>query len=266
MMEIFVHFEASQYEKESFEDVYLAAIPMFLFYSVSLFVLGLLCLGSAVVVMRSFDVQEAVKAIDRYKVTLVHLVPPRMAALVRVKDATGFVLSSLKKVSCGAAPLSQKRIKDFLLRFQHVDLIQEKEVKKLYLSLAAAPIPTGIISHYMRPVNLAPRLVRAQLASIGVPIVGDSMYMPFTLAVISNPLINLFGERRKKYSSDNDKVAAMAGWILCHGKEPNFAVGPQASQISWNDGNTFNEKVETEGLVILSWFSSTGRHALKSRF
>lgn len=32
-------------------------------------------------------------------------------------------------------------------------------MKKLYLALAAAPVPCGIISHYMRPVNRAPRLI-----------------------------------------------------------------------------------------------------------
>lgn len=32
-------------------------------------------------------------------------------------------------------------------------------MKKLYLALAAAPVPVGIITHYMRPVNTAPRLV-----------------------------------------------------------------------------------------------------------
>jgi len=37
--------------------------------------------------------------------------------------------------------------------------LQEKQVKKFYLALAAAPVPVGIISHYMRPVNRAPRLV-----------------------------------------------------------------------------------------------------------
>ncbi|XP_010538760.1 PREDICTED: RNA pseudouridine synthase 6, chloroplastic isoform X2 [Tarenaya hassleriana] len=37
--------------------------------------------------------------------------------------------------------------------------IRDKEVKKLYLALAAEPIPTGIITHYMRPINMAPRLV-----------------------------------------------------------------------------------------------------------
>ncbi|CAK9187777.1 unnamed protein product [Ilex paraguariensis] len=37
--------------------------------------------------------------------------------------------------------------------------IREKKVKKLYLALAAAPVPTGVITHYMRPVNIAPRLI-----------------------------------------------------------------------------------------------------------
>ncbi|XP_024024709.1 RNA pseudouridine synthase 6, chloroplastic isoform X2 [Morus notabilis] len=37
--------------------------------------------------------------------------------------------------------------------------IREKTVKKLYLALAAAPLPTGIITHYMRPINMAPRLI-----------------------------------------------------------------------------------------------------------
>ncbi|XP_023519061.1 RNA pseudouridine synthase 6, chloroplastic-like isoform X1 [Cucurbita pepo subsp. pepo] len=37
--------------------------------------------------------------------------------------------------------------------------IREKKVMKLYLALAAAPVPMGIITHYMRPINLAPRIV-----------------------------------------------------------------------------------------------------------
>ena len=32
-------------------------------------------------------------------------------------------------------------------------------MKKLYLALAAAPMPVGLVTHYMRPVNMAPRLV-----------------------------------------------------------------------------------------------------------
>ncbi|KGN64541.1 RNA pseudouridine synthase 6, chloroplastic [Cucumis sativus] len=37
--------------------------------------------------------------------------------------------------------------------------IREKKVMKLYLALSAAPVPMGIITHYMRPINIAPRLV-----------------------------------------------------------------------------------------------------------
>ncbi|KAK6133352.1 hypothetical protein DH2020_032923 [Rehmannia glutinosa] len=37
--------------------------------------------------------------------------------------------------------------------------IREKKVKKLYLALAAAPVSIGVITHYMRPVNIAPRLI-----------------------------------------------------------------------------------------------------------
>ncbi|KAK7359748.1 hypothetical protein VNO77_01713 [Canavalia gladiata] len=37
--------------------------------------------------------------------------------------------------------------------------IREKKVKKLYLALAASPLPAGIITHYMRPINMAPRLI-----------------------------------------------------------------------------------------------------------
>ncbi|CAM8940226.1 unnamed protein product [Rhodiola kirilowii] len=37
--------------------------------------------------------------------------------------------------------------------------IKEKTVSKQYLALASAPVPTGVITHYMRPINAAPRIV-----------------------------------------------------------------------------------------------------------
>lgn len=38
---------------------------------------------------------------------------------------------------------------------------QDKMVKKLYTALTAAPVPLGVITHYMRPVHRAPRIVSA---------------------------------------------------------------------------------------------------------
>ncbi|XP_017224245.1 RNA pseudouridine synthase 6, chloroplastic isoform X2 [Daucus carota subsp. sativus] len=43
--------------------------------------------------------------------------------------------------------------------------IREKKVKKLYLALTAAPVPKGVITHYMRPTNIAPRLVSKEFTT-----------------------------------------------------------------------------------------------------
>ncbi|KAM1005118.1 hypothetical protein ACFX2I_005213 [Malus domestica] len=174
--------------------------------------------------------------------------------------------------------------------------IREKKVKKHYLALAAAPVPIGTITHYMRPINMAPRLisedfmerwslcqlevmerkevpwpssvveqkycvedcgwpskeyayeckinlltgrthqVRAQLAALRAPIVGDSMYMPAAVAEMASPGRNPFGKYKKHYTHVTDKEVAIEEWSAQHGKEPGVAIGLQACQISWDDG------------------------------
>lgn len=65
MLQLFVAFEASQYEYSSVDNVFLAVLFMFHIYGLSLFVLGLLSLGSSIVVMN-----EVMNVIDRYSATL----------------------------------------------------------------------------------------------------------------------------------------------------------------------------------------------------
>ncbi|CAL4915797.1 unnamed protein product [Urochloa decumbens] len=121
-VELFVRFEASQYAAPACDNVYLAALPMFHVYGLSLFAVGLLSLGTTVVVMKRFDVGDAVKAIDRFRVTHFPLVPPIMAALVHATEPPA--LGSLMQVSTGAAPANGRLINDFVKTFPHVDLIQ----------------------------------------------------------------------------------------------------------------------------------------------
>lgn len=125
VVELFVRFEASQYQYLTSENVYLAVLPMFHIYGLSLFVLGLLSLGSTIVVMRKFETNEMVRMIETYRVTHLPVVPPILMALTRrAKAICGNRFKSLKQVSSGAAPLSKKIIDDFVQTFQHVDLIQ----------------------------------------------------------------------------------------------------------------------------------------------
>ncbi|MQL98342.1 hypothetical protein Taro_031037 [Colocasia esculenta] len=124
MVELFVRLFVSLETVAAWENVYLAALPMFHIFGLSLFSVGLLSLGSVVVVMPRFDVEDAVRAIDRYKVTHFHCVPPILVALTRVGSGAASALSSLKQVFCGAAPLSERKIEAFLGRFPHVDFLQ----------------------------------------------------------------------------------------------------------------------------------------------
>ncbi|CAL0331614.1 unnamed protein product [Lupinus luteus] len=125
MVELFVRFEASQYEYSCLNNVFLAVLPMFHVYGLSLFALGLLSLGSTIIVMRKFDIDEVIAAIDKYKVTHFHVVPPILTALTkRAKGIHRSKLQSLIQVSSGAAPLSGKAIDDFVQTFPNVDFIQ----------------------------------------------------------------------------------------------------------------------------------------------
>ncbi|CAK9136058.1 unnamed protein product [Ilex paraguariensis] len=125
MIELFVRFEASQYDYLNTKNVYLAVVPMFHIYGVSLFVMGLLSLGTTVIVMKKFDADEMVRSIDTYRVTHFPVVPPTLMTLTRkAKGVSGSSLKSLKQVSCGAAPSSTKNIEEFIQGLPHVDFIQ----------------------------------------------------------------------------------------------------------------------------------------------
>lgn len=126
-VELFVRFEASQYKEFSSSNVYLASLPMYHIYGLSLFVIELLSLGSSIVVMSKFNMDEAVNAIDRFKVTHLPVVPPILAALAaKAKDGCGSKLTSLKQVSVGASHTPKNVINEFVQALPLVDFIQVK--------------------------------------------------------------------------------------------------------------------------------------------
>lgn len=60
--------------------------------------------------------------------------------------------------------------------------------------------------------------------------------MPAAIAEMHKPGLNPFGKYTKGYATENDKDLHVEEWIACHGKEPSIAIGLQACQISWDEG------------------------------
>ncbi|KAJ0716189.1 putative AMP-dependent synthetase/ligase, AMP-binding, ANL domain-containing protein [Helianthus annuus] len=130
-VELFVRFEASKYEFRPEENAYLAVVPMFHIYGLVLFIVGILSLGTKIVVMKKFSVDENLRCVDRYGVTHFPGVPPLVTALIKAgKGGVGERLRSLKQVSCGAAPLSTRTIEEFVHCFPQVDFIQVTTLDK----------------------------------------------------------------------------------------------------------------------------------------
>ncbi|CAM6106761.1 unnamed protein product [Calypogeia fissa] len=193
------------------------------------------------------------------------------------------------------------KTKEFSSKFH--TLLRERMVKKLYRALSTAPVPIGVITHFMRYDRLPPRLVskeahdgwqicqmeifscklvpwpspstmgrvgikdcgwktqshayectlrlltgrthqvRTQFAALNAPLVGDSMYIPATIARLKfpdvDPLLNapIMDNEESWVGNVKDRKDAvvMARWVAMHGKEPDCGLGLQASQISWED-------------------------------
>lgn len=103
------------------DDIFLCFIPMFHIYGLAFFGLGLLCAGTTTVLMKRFDFQGMLKAIQTYKVNNIPAVPPVVLALVKYNGGS-YDLSSLRSVGIGAAPLSKHLAHAFRAKFPWVDL------------------------------------------------------------------------------------------------------------------------------------------------
>nr|XP_043630852.1 4-coumarate--CoA ligase-like 6 [Erigeron canadensis] len=157
-VELFVRFEASQYGNNHEKSIYLAVIPMFHIYGLTLFTLGILSLGSSIVVMKKFDQNEMVRAISRYGITHFPAVPPLISALTRLgKSVNRGHLKSLKQVSSGAAPISIKCIEDFTQTFPHVDFIQGYGMSES-TAVGTRGFNTRYVKNYLSVGLLAPNM------------------------------------------------------------------------------------------------------------
>jgi len=86
-------------------DTLLCVLPLFHIYGLVVVLNMGLHLGATIVTMPRFDLEQFLTMIQKYRVTLSHIVPPIVLQLVRNPIIDNYDLSSLKMIFSGAAPL-----------------------------------------------------------------------------------------------------------------------------------------------------------------
>src|SRR5437667_4409669 len=87
------------------DDTLLCVLPLFHIYGVVVVLNMGLHLGATIVIMPRFDLELFLELIQKYRVTLSHIVPPIVLKLAKEPLIDNYDLSSLKMIFSGAAPL-----------------------------------------------------------------------------------------------------------------------------------------------------------------
>jgi acyl-CoA synthetase (AMP-forming)/AMP-acid ligase II len=85
--------------------VLLGLLPFYHIYGMVCIVHSALYLGTTVVTLPRFDLEQFLDTLQRYRITAAHLVPPIILALAKHPLVERYDLSSLRLVLSGAAPL-----------------------------------------------------------------------------------------------------------------------------------------------------------------
>lgn len=106
------------------DSVYMCVVPMFHVFGLALITYGQLQRGTAIVVMPKFDFEMILRAIEKYRVTHLWIVPPVVLALAKQSLVKKYDLSSLKQIGSGAAPLGKELMQECARNFPWAMVIQ----------------------------------------------------------------------------------------------------------------------------------------------
>jgi 4-coumarate--CoA ligase len=94
----------------SAQDKFLGVLPFFHLYGLSALVHQVLHRGIELIVMPSFDMETFLQAIHEHKITFVYVAPPIVVRLAKDKAVDKYDLSSIRALTCGAAPLTKELV------------------------------------------------------------------------------------------------------------------------------------------------------------
>ncbi|WCJ40307.1 4-coumarate--CoA ligase [Euphorbia peplus] len=90
------------------EDVILCVLPMFHIYALNSIMLCGLRVGAAIMIMPKFDMDSLLKLIEKYKVSILPIVPPVVMSIAKSPETEKYDLSSIRMIKSGAAPLGKE--------------------------------------------------------------------------------------------------------------------------------------------------------------
>ncbi len=88
------------------DDTLVCVLPLCHIYGMQVIMNAGLRAGATIVLLPRFELPELLRAIETYRITFAHFVPPIMLALTRLPSLDDYDLSSLKTIFSAAAPLS----------------------------------------------------------------------------------------------------------------------------------------------------------------
>jgi acyl-CoA synthetase (AMP-forming)/AMP-acid ligase II len=99
--------QLEDHDKTSEQDTLIAVLPFFHIYGMNVIMNYGLYKGATIVVMARFEMEQFLTALETYKVTRAHLVPPIILALAKQPIVDKYDLSTIKLIMSGAAPLDK---------------------------------------------------------------------------------------------------------------------------------------------------------------
>ncbi|CAL1404185.1 unnamed protein product [Linum trigynum] len=106
------------------DNVFLCFLPMFHVFGLAVITYSQLQRGNSVVAMGKFDFEMVLKAVERYRVTHMWVVPPVILALAKQSLVKKYDLSSLKEIGSGAAPLGKDLMMECSRNLPNVAILQ----------------------------------------------------------------------------------------------------------------------------------------------
>ncbi|KAG8054319.1 hypothetical protein GUJ93_ZPchr0001g33098 [Zizania palustris] len=120
--------------------VTLVPIPLFHVFGFMM-ALRSVAMGDTAVLMERFDFIAALRAIERYRVTLLPAAPPLLVAMIKSEEARRRDLSSLLVIGVGGAPLGREVAERFAAVFPNVQIVQGYGLTESSGSVAATVGP-----------------------------------------------------------------------------------------------------------------------------